>query len=90
MISYMSSSSILTYLQLQRKPNGFSICLIMIIVSFEFSLRIDLKHYRQNAEITPRPIMHNPPYDTGGTLTTNPAIAKPMPEQIVINSPHLR
>jgi hypothetical protein len=34
--------------------------------------------------------MHNPPYDTGGTLTTSPAIAKPIPQQIVINSPHLR
>ena len=77
-------------LQLQRKPNGFSTCLIMSTVSFEFSLRIDLKHYRQNTEITPRPIMHNPPYATGGTLTTNPPIAKPIPEQIVINSPNLR
>ena len=48
------------------------------------------KIYRQNAEITPRPRMHNPPYDTGGTLTINPAIAKPMPQQIVINSPNLR
>lgn len=78
------------YVQLQRKPNVFSICLIMIAVSFEFSLRIDLKHYRQNTEITPRPKMHNPPYATGGTLTTNPPMAKPIPEQIVINSPNLR
>ena len=40
--------------------------------------------------MTPRPIIHNPPYATGGTLTTDPTIAKPIPEQIVINSPNLR
>ena len=48
------------------------------------------KFYRHKTEITPRPIMHNPPYATGGTLTANPAIAKPIPEQIVIISPILR
>ena len=46
--------------------------------------------YLQNTEITPRPIMHRPPYATGGTLTNKPTIAKPIPEKIVINSPVLR
>ena len=46
--------------------------------------------YRQNTEITPRPIIQRPPYDKGGTLITNPAIAKPIPEQMVIISPNLR
>ena len=40
--------------------------------------------------MTPRPMMHSPPYVTGGTLTINPATAKPIPEQMVINSPNLR
>lgn len=48
------------------------------------------KGYRQKTEMTPRPIMHNPPYATGGTLTTSPTIAKPIPEHIVIISPNLR
>lgn len=43
--------------------------------------------YRQNTEITPRPIMQRPPYATGGTLTIKPPIAKPIPQHIVINSP---
>ena len=61
-----------------------------LLSQLKIALSEDSKYYRQNTEITPRPIMHNPPYATGGTLTTNPAIAKPIPEQIVINSPNLR
>ena len=57
---------------------------------FNLLVKIVKKDYRQKTEITPRPIIHRPPYATGGTLTINPPIAKPIPEQIVINSPNLR
>jgi hypothetical protein len=46
--------------------------------------------YLQNTETTPRPIMQSPPYATGGTLTTVPTMAIPIPQHIVISSPTLR